>query len=33
MCLKLTIKLMPCVFPKLQSISHSANEPLDWGVD
>ena len=31
--IELTIKLMPYVFPKLQSISHSANEPLDWGVD
>ena len=31
--IELTIKLMPYVFPKLQSISHNANEPLDWGVD
>jgi len=31
--IELIIKLMPYVFPKLQSISHSANEPLDWGVD
>jgi hypothetical protein len=31
--IELTIKLMPYVFPKLQSISHSANEPLDWGME
>ena len=31
--IELTIKLMPYVFPKLDSISHSTNEPLDWGVD
>ena len=31
--IELIIKLMPYVFPKLQSIAHSANEPLDWGVD
>lgn len=31
--IELIIKLMPYVFPKLQSISHSANEPLDWGFD
>ena len=31
--IELTIKLMPYVFPKLQSISHNANEPLDWGID
>ena len=30
--IELTIKLMPYVFPKLQSISHNTNEPLDWGV-
>ena len=31
--IELMIKLMPYVFPKLQSISHSANEPLDWGME
>jgi hypothetical protein len=31
--IELTIKLMPYVFPKLDSISHSTNEPMDWGVD
>ncbi|MEY4126768.1 MAG: hypothetical protein RL737_957 [Bacteroidota bacterium] len=31
--IELTIKLMPYVFPKLQTISHNTNEPLDWGFD
>jgi hypothetical protein len=31
--IELTIKLMPYVFPKLQSISHNTNEPLDWGME
>ena len=31
--IELTIKLMPYVFPKLQTISHSTNEPVDWGMD
>lgn len=31
--IELTIKLMPYVFPKLQSISSTTNEPLDWGMD
>lgn len=30
--IELIIKLMPYVFPKLDSISHNTNEPLDWGV-
>jgi hypothetical protein len=30
--LELVIKLMPYAFPKVVSISHSANEPMDWGV-
>ena len=30
--IELTIKLMPYVFPKLDSISHSTNEPMDWGT-
>jgi hypothetical protein len=29
--LELIIKLVPYVLPKIESISHSANEPLDWG--
>ena len=29
--IELLIKLMPYVFPKLESISHTNNEPLDWG--
>ena len=31
--IELTIKLMPYVFPKLDSISHSTNEPMDWGFE
>ncbi len=30
--IELIIKFLPYVFPKLNSISHSTNEPLDWGV-
>jgi len=30
--LELVIKLMPYAFPKVVSISHSANEPMDWGI-
>ena len=26
------IKLMPYALPKITSISHTTNEPLDWGV-
>ena len=25
-------KLMPYVFPKIDSASHMINEPLDWGI-
>ena len=28
----LMIKLMPYVFPKLESITHTTNEPIDWGI-
>ena len=28
---ELVIKLMPYILPKVNSISHSTNEPLDWG--
>ncbi|MDC3337657.1 hypothetical protein OAW23_07285 [Flavobacteriales bacterium] len=31
--LELVIKLMPYVFPKMESATHTINEPLDWGVD
>lgn len=31
--IELVIKLMPYVFPKMTNISHSENEPLDWGVE
>ena len=31
--LELVIKLMPYVFPKIESASHMINEPLDWGID
>ena len=31
--IELIIKLMPYVFPKLDSISHSTNEPMDWGFE
>ena len=29
--LELVIKLMHCVFPKIESASQTINEPLDWG--
>ena len=28
---ELLIKLMPYVLPKVTSVSHTTNEPLDWG--
>ena len=28
---KLLIKLMPYILPKVTSVSHTTNEPLDWG--
>ncbi|MDC3132773.1 hypothetical protein OA501_01005 [Flavobacteriaceae bacterium] len=28
--LELIIKLMPYIFPKVTSISHTTNEPIDW---
>jgi hypothetical protein len=28
--IELLIKLMPYILPKVTSISHTANEPLDW---
>ena len=31
--IELVIKLMPYVFPKMTNISHSANEPIDWGIE
>jgi len=31
--LELTIKLMPYVFPKVESISHKTNEPFSIGWD
>ena len=31
--IELTIKLMPYVFPTLQNISSTTNEPLDWGME
>lgn len=31
--IELLIKLMPYVFPKLKSVSHSQDEPLDWWMD
>lgn len=31
--IELIIKLMPYVFPKLQTISHNTNEALDWGLE
>ena len=31
--LELVVKLMPYVFPKIESASHMINEPLDWGID
>lgn len=30
--IELIIKLIPYVLPKVESITHSANEPLDWGI-
>jgi hypothetical protein len=29
--LELLIKLIPYVLPKVNSFSHTANEPMDWG--
>ena len=29
--IELVIKLMPYVLPKTTSVSHTINEPLDWG--
>ena len=29
--LELVVKLMPFVFPKMESASHTINEPLDFG--
>ena len=29
--LELLIKLMPYILPKVTTISHTTNEPLDWG--
>ena len=28
---ELLIKLMPFVLPKVTSVTHTTNEPLDWG--
>ena len=28
--IELIIKLMPYILPKVNSISHTTNEPLDW---
>ena len=28
---ELLIKLMPYILPKVTSVSHTTNEPLDWG--
>ena len=30
---ELLIKLMPYALPKVTTISHTTNEPLDWGMD
>ena len=29
--LEILVKLVPFVLPKVNSISHTINEPLDWG--
>jgi hypothetical protein len=29
--IELLIKLMPYTLPKVTSVSHTTNEPLDWG--
>ena len=29
--IELLIKLMPYALPKITSVSHTTNEPLDWG--
>jgi hypothetical protein len=29
--IELVIKLIPYVLPKVNSVSHTANEPMDWG--
>ena len=28
----LLIKIMPYALPKVTSVSHTTNEPLDWGI-
>ena len=30
--IEIVIKLITYVLPKVESITHSANEPLDWGI-
>ena len=30
--IELIIKMMPFVLPKVHTISHSTNEPADWGI-
>ena len=29
--IELVIKLIPYVLPKVNSVSHTTNEPMDWG--
>ena len=31
--IEIIIKLMPFIFPKMNSVSHSIDEPIDWGSD
>ena len=31
--IELLIKMMPYAFPKLESVCHTTNEPLDFGFD
>tara|TARA_A100001011_G_C14003337_1_gene712392 strand:- start:321 stop:563 length:243 start_codon:yes stop_codon:yes gene_type:complete len=30
--IEIVIKLLPYVIPKVTAISHTTNEPLDWGL-
>ena len=29
---ELLIKLLPYIMPKVQTVSHTQDEPLDWGI-
>jgi 23S rRNA C2498 (ribose-2'-O)-methylase RlmM len=31
--IEVVIKMMPYIMPKVDSISHTINEPIDWAID